>query len=191
MYHHFVGKGLNRSEKIQAWVISELLNSKVPDEKRESSLAWELKHSSGVIQIARILAQKRGIDTELAEIAAALHDIYVIQEGGYTEHAKRGAVIARKYLTDSKEFSESEINQICEAIAGHSDKHKYSKIPLVELMKDADCLDCFLYADEIYEDKSPQMLRHYYSRIIRIRQELGLPPNEYFSERLSSLEGQE
>ena len=188
-YHHFIGK-LTRSEKVQAWIVNELLNSKLPLDKRESSVQWELKHSSGVIQIARILAQKRNVNEELAEIAAGLHDVYVIVEGGYTEHAQKGAVLARELLQNSGQFSNSEVVNICNAIANHSDKHIQSKDSFVELIKDADCFDCFLYGDSVYDYKPPEMLKHYYRRIISIRKEIGLAPKKYFEEGLQRLGGE-
>lgn len=58
--HHYKGNELTPSEKIERKVVELLLDSKLPDSKRESSIVWELKHSSGCCQIARILAQKRG-----------------------------------------------------------------------------------------------------------------------------------
>ena len=186
-YHHFIGEVLNRSEKIQAWIVNELLNSKLPNDKRESSIQWELKHSSGVIQMARLLAQKRNVNEELAEIAAGMHDIYVIVNGSYDEHAKEGAPIARKILDNSGQFSQSEMDKICDAIANHSDKHIHSNDQLVELIKDADCFDCFFYGDTVYDYKSTELLKHYYKRIINIRNEFGLPPKKYFSERLAVL----
>jgi hypothetical protein len=188
-YHHFTGDNLSRSEKVQLWVVNRLLASQVPDGRRESSVQWELKHSSGVIQIARLIAQKRGVDLELAEIAAAMHDIHVIMEGGYTEHAARGAIIARRFLEETGQFDKSEIRKITAAIKNHSNKHEYSKDGLVELVKDADCLDCSLYGDGIYEDKPPEQLKHYYRRIVRVREELGLPRKKQIEERLKALEG--
>lgn len=186
-YHHFVGEGLNRSEKVQAWIVNELLNSKLSNKKRESSIQWELKHSSGVIQMARLLAQKRNVNEELAEIAAGLHDIYVIIEGKYDQHAKKGAPIARNLLENSEQFSKIEINKICNAIANHSDKHIDSQDSLVELIKDADCFDCFFYGDSVYDYKPPELLKYYYKRIIKIRNEFDLPTKKYFSERLKIL----
>ncbi len=187
-YHHFVGDGLNRSEKIQQWVIDQLLNSKLPNEARESSIEWELKHSSGVIQMARLLAQKRGMEEELGEIAAAMHDIYVITHGSYENHAQKGAEIAKGILKNEGRFSQQEIGDIVDAIRCHSDKHIDSKNELIELIKDADCTDCFFYGDRVYDYKPPQMLKHYYMRIISIRKELGLPPKKYFSEQLSIIQ---
>jgi hypothetical protein len=174
-YHHFTGNDLNRSEKIQKLVVDLLLDSKIPNEKRESSIQWELKHSSGAIQIARLLAQKRGVNIEMAEIAAALHDVHVIVNGSYIEHAKKGAEIARKILEESSEFDGGEIEKICNAIAKHSDKHIYDDDELVELVKDADCIDCFLYGDGVYDEKPQEILKHYQSRLVKVRKELGLP----------------
>jgi len=88
-FHHFIGRGLNRSEKVEAWIVNALRDSKVSNDNRESSVEWEFKHSSGVIQLARILAQKRGINEELAVIAAALHDVHVILNGNYNKHAEK------------------------------------------------------------------------------------------------------
>lgn len=140
-FHHFKGNELSRSEKIQRKVSEILLESKLPDEKRESSIVWELKHSAGCVQIGRILAQKRGLDVELAEIACILHDIYPIVEGKYGGHAKKGAEITRKMLKESGDFSKEEIELISEAVANHSDKQIYSNKPYVELVKDADVFD--------------------------------------------------
>ena len=108
--------------------------------------------------------------------------------GTYDNHAKLGAGIAKNLLESSGNFSKSEINQIEEAIANHSDKHLYSDNPLVELIKDADCFDCFFYADNIYDSKPNYVLKHYYKRIIKIRQEFGLPAKKYFGDRLKIIE---
>ncbi|MBI5227189.1 HD domain-containing protein [Candidatus Micrarchaeota archaeon] len=186
-YHHFIGNGLNRSEKIQAWIVNELLNSKIPNEKRESSIQWELKHSSGVIQLARLLAQKRNLNEELAVVAAGLHDVHVIVNGTYDNHARLGAQIAKPMLEQSGQFSNGEIKQICDGIGNHSDKHLYSSDPFVELIKDADCFDCFFYGDKVYDYKDPSVLKHYYKRIIKIREEAGLPVKTCFSERIKVL----
>ncbi|MBN2121788.1 HD domain-containing protein [Candidatus Micrarchaeota archaeon] len=187
-YHHFRGSALTRSEKIQAKIVRLILGSSPLAEKGESSREWELKHSSGVIAFARLFAQKRGVDTELAEIAAALHDIHVVLEGTYDSHAELGAQEARKMLSGSGDFSDSEISSICEAIASHSKKWEYSNTPLAEIIKDADCLDCFMYGEKVYDYKPEAELAHYYNRIVRIRKELSLPPIPYFNARLDELE---
>lgn len=188
-FHHFIGEGLNRSEKIQQWIVKALINSKIPNEQRESSIEWELKHSSGVIQMARLLAQKRNLDSEIAEIAAGLHDVYVIVNGGYKDHAKFGVPIARNLLEESGNFKKSEINTIADAIGNHSDKHIYSKDPYVELIKDADTVDCFFYGDNIYGEKSDETKKHYFRRIILLRRELGLNDKQFYIKELARLGG--
>ncbi len=184
-FHYFVHDGMNRSEKIQAKVIEMLLSSKLPQEDRESSVQWELKHSSSVIQFAKLLAQKRGVDEELAAVAAALHDIYVIIHGNYKDHGRLGGPVARALLEETGQFSEHEMAEVEKAVAAHSDKHVYSDGALAELIKDADLLDAFFYGDEIYEYKPEAMRGHYYRRIVSVREELGLPKKQYFSQRLA------
>jgi len=184
-YHHFKGIDLTRSEKIQRLVTQMLLDSKIPDEKRENSKVWELKHHAGTVQIGRILALKRGLDVELAEVACVLHDIYPIVEGKYSDHAHKGAEIAKKILEDCGDFSEKEIGMITEAIGCHSDKDTYTDKPYVELAKDADVFECSLYqgAEGFYRLHKPEKVFNEYVRRIRnVRKELGLPEEPVFRE---------
>lgn len=181
-FHHFKGNNLTRSEKIQRKVAEILLNG-LPDGKRESSIIWELKHSSGCCQIGRILAQKRKLNTELAEIACILHDIYVIVEGKYEDHAKRGAEVAKQLLDKIGGFNAQEISLISEAIAHHSEKQTYTEKPYVELVKDADVFDCSLYegAQGFYILHKPKdIYEEYVKRIKNVRKELGLNPDDVF-----------
>ena len=176
-FHHFKGNGLSRSEKIQREVVQLLLESKLPDENRENSIVWEIKHSSGCCQLGRILAQKRNIDIELAEVACVLHDVYAIIEGKYEDHAKRSAEIAKKMLENSGDFSKEEIGIITEAIAHHSEKQIYTGKPYVELVKDVDVLDCSLYenSEAFYILHKPkEIYDQYVKRAENVRKELGL-----------------
>jgi uncharacterized protein len=177
-FHHFKGNDLSRSEKIQRAVIEQLVKSKLPDEKRENSIVWELKHCAGCCQIGRILAEKRGLDVEISEIICTLHDLYAIQEGKYESHAKKSAELAKKMLEKSGDFSENEISAITEAIAHHSEKEVYSGKPYLELAKDADVLDCALYenSESFYILHKPKdVYEEYMKRAIKIKKELGLP----------------
>jgi len=186
-FHHFKGNELSRSEKIQRKVVELILESKIPDKKRESSIVWELKHSSGCCQVGRILAQKRNLDIEIAEIVCILHDIYVIVEGKYEEHGKRGAKIAKEMLEGSGEFSQEEIDLITEAVAHHSEKHVYTDKPYVELVKDVDVFDCSLYenAKGFYLLHKPKdVYKEYVKRIRNVRKELGLNENDIFREKI-------
>ncbi|MDO8427807.1 MAG: HD domain-containing protein [Candidatus Diapherotrites archaeon] len=189
-YHHFIGNSLNRSEKLQVRVVFELIHSKIPNKERDSSIEWELKHSSSCAQMARILAEKRGLNIEYAEIIGCLHDLAVVLTGKYENHALKGSEIAREWMEISKEFSSQEIKLISDAIAQHSDKHIYSKNPYVELAKDADVLDCFLYTDKGYDNKPKEKLAEYLKRIILIRKELGFPEKKLYAEQLLGLKGE-
>jgi len=182
-YHHYKGKQLSRSENIEKKVIELILNSKLQNEKRESSKVWELKHSSGCIQISRILAQRRNLNIELAEIIAALHDIYVITNGKYKNHAILGGKIADKLLRHSGAFSEKEIQTIVSAVSSHSQKDIYSNEPYSELIKDADTFDCSLYKGSEVEyrlTKSEPIFKEYAKRLSAVRKELGLPKEPLF-----------
>lgn len=182
-FHHYKGSELSPSEKVERKVIELLLNSSLSDSQRESSIVWELKHSSGCCQIGRILAQKRNLDVDIAATAALLHDIYVIVEGKYQNHAKLGGPIAEKILQEIGGFSEEEIKIVINAVAHHSEKEIYSDDPYVELVKDVDVFDCSLYknAESYYKlHKPPEIVKEYENRIKKVRQELNLPQEPIF-----------
>ncbi|MFH1899025.1 MAG: HD domain-containing protein [Patescibacteria group bacterium] len=179
-YHHYKGDELTPSEKVERRVVELLLNSKVPDNKRDSSVVFELKHSSECIQIARMLAQKRRLDISLAESIAALHDIYVIVHGIYKDHAKLGAPIAEKIVRDMGGFSSKEAKIISDAVAHHSEKDVYTNKPYIELIKDVDVFACSLYknAEEEYRlSKSASLFKEYSNRVKKVRKEFNLNPN--------------
>ncbi len=178
MYHHFKGDNLSRSEYIQSYVVERILQSSIQDVDRESSKVWELKHSSSCLQVGRLLALKRGLSLELAEIICVLHDIAVIETGSYIDHAKKGSDIAKKILEETRRFKAEEIELICKAIAHHSEKEIYSDDPYVELVKDADVYDCSLYEGTVsyYKaHKSAGVCAHYGKRVQQVSEALGLP----------------
>jgi hypothetical protein len=182
-FHHYKGDALTPAEKVERRVAELLLTSKIPDDQRESSIIWELKHSAGCCQIARILAQKRGIDVTISETAALLHDIYVITEGKYANHAKLGAPIAKNILETIGGFSASQIEDIVNAVAHHSEKEIYSDDPYIELVKDVDVFDCSLYrgAEGYYRLHKPEAIVEEYTKRIRtVRHELALPDEPVF-----------
>ncbi len=184
-FHHFKGNELSRTEKIQLKVVELILKSKLPDEKRENSTAWELKHSAGCCQIGRILGQKRNLNLELCETICVLHDIHAIIEGKYEQHAKKSAGIAKRMLEESGDFDKEEIRLITEAIANHSDKQIHTDKPYVEMMKDVDAFDCSLYqnAKGFYILHKPkEIYDEYVKRIRSVRKELGLNEKEVFRE---------
>ncbi|OGH87832.1 MAG: hypothetical protein A3J93_05375 [Candidatus Magasanikbacteria bacterium RIFOXYC2_FULL_42_28] len=163
---------------MERMVVETIQKSKMPDEERSWGKVFELKHSSSVAQIGRILAQKRGLNEEMAVIICAMHDIYVDHTGRVTDHAHKGAEIAEQMLKKTKKFNKAEIALIVKAIHQHSDKHEKSKNPYVELVKDADVFDCGLYTgvhDAYVYEKSPKICKAYFARIKKVRKELGLP----------------
>ena len=182
-YHHFKGENLSPTEKVERKVVELLLHSNVPDEKRDSSIIFELKHSSECVQVARILAQKRGLDITLSEAAAALHDIYVIVTGSYSNHAQLGAPMAIEILEEVGGFTQSDIQTISDAVFHHSEKEFYSDDLYIELIKDADVFDCSFYRNSEAEYrcvKSPEIFTHYEKRVKNVRKELGLPEEPVF-----------
>lgn len=183
LHHHYKGENLTSSEKVERKVVELLLESKIPDEKRDSSIVFELKHSSECIQVARILAQKRGLNIDLAEVSAALHDVYVIVHGIYKNHANLGKPIAQKILEDIGGFTIEEIKIITEAVAHHSEKDIYSNNPYIELIKDADVFACSFYKkaeDEYRHIKSHALFLEYAKRVKKVRLEFGLPEKPLF-----------
>ncbi len=182
-YHHFKGSNLSPAEKVQRKVVELLLSSKLPENKRESSVIFELKHSSECLQVARILAQKRRLEIGIAETAAVLHDIYVIVHGNYKNHGKLGAPIAWQLLKQIGGFSISDMRIVTEAVAHHSEKNIYTSKPYVELVKDADVFSCSFFenSEHAYRFSKPESLfQDYAKRVINIRQELGLPGKPVF-----------
>ncbi|MFA6427458.1 MAG: HD domain-containing protein [Candidatus Magasanikbacteria bacterium] len=178
IYTHFKGKKVSRVEYIERIVVETIIKSKMPDSDRSWGKVFEIKHSSSVIQIGRLLAQKRGLDEELVVVICALHDIFVDDSGRTTDHASKSAHMAEKILRKTKKFTEKEIKIIIKAVREHSDKHKISKDPYVEIIKDADVFDCGLYEgvhDAYVYEKSANICRTYFDRIKRVRKELGLP----------------
>ena len=177
-YHHFKGEHLTRSEWVERFVVDELVATNVSDADRESSQAWELMHSSTCKAFMHVLAEKRGVDVELARVAGALHDYYVVKTGKYKNHARLGATLVREVLANQGGFSESEIEFVCEMVGNHSDKHIHSDSPHVELVKDADVFDCSLYygTEFYYLTRKPLPVCHeYFRRVLRVRQELAMP----------------
>lgn len=183
MYHHYKGNNLSRSDFIQRLVLERIISSPINDAEREESKIWEFKHCSSCVQIGRMLALKRGLNIEIAEVVCALHDIYTIDTGKYKDHAVKGAKIATEILNDTGKYTVEEVDTIFEAIKEHSNKQIYSSGPYVELIKDVDVYDCSLYdgtADYYKETKSPEICKEYMKRVMIVSNELGLPIHPSF-----------
>ncbi len=180
-FHHYKGDELTRYEKVERKVIELIFTSDIPDEEREDSKFFEFVHAAGCMDIGRVLAQKRNLNTDVASVACILHDISTIVSGTYKDHAKLGAEIAKRILHEVGGFSQEETDTITQAIAHHSEKEIHSDDPYIELVKDADTFECSLYknAEGFYRlHKAPDIFEEYVKRVKKVREELGLDPNQ-------------
>ena len=125
---------MGRLKELRKYVNNEINKMEDPD-ARISAVA----HLYGVSLAATMLAKKRGLNEELAAMAAMLHDLYAYKSGSYDDHAHKGAELAREILNELKITSEFETEYICSAIYHHDDKLTVDG-PMDELLKDADVI---------------------------------------------------
>ena len=130
---------MNRIEIVRAYVDDVLLHMTDAEARRCGYL-----HLYGVAQACAMIAMKRGMNAELPVVAGMLHDIAAYATLDSTEHAARGAVMAREILESLGCFAAGEVEQVCAAIHHHSDKAG-AHAPLDEVLKDADVLQHCLY----------------------------------------------
>ena len=127
-------KLMSRLKELRKIVNAEL--DKMEDaDKRTSAIA----HLYGVSLAATMIAKKRGLDTELASMAAMLHDLHAYKPGSYDDHAHKGAELAREILTELGLTTDAETDMICSAIYHHDDK-LVTDSPTDEVLKDADVI---------------------------------------------------
>lgn len=124
---------MGRLKELRNYVDREL--NKIEPEKRGSAIV----HLYGVSLAATILAKKRGLDPELASMAAMLHDLHAYCTGSYEDHAHKGAALAREILNKLNLTNDAETQLICSAIYHHDDK-LVEDGPMDELLKDADVI---------------------------------------------------
>jgi uncharacterized protein len=121
-----------------------------------------------VAALAQILAEKRGLDVEMAGVIGHLHDIGRVMYNILNEtHAEVGAKEAERILISTDVFSIHEIELICNAIKQHSTKTIFGD-EYEELIKDADIMDRYLYNRQrfINEDEG--------NRIPKVKVELNI-----------------
>jgi uncharacterized protein len=146
-------------DRFPAWrlnLILAIIQKKVENtavEQRELPLVWSLMHMYSTMQLAKLLALRRGINPELASLTCAFHDIHTLLTGSTRNHgvnaAKHIQEIVTEYNQNSRgelpEITEEEADRIINAIAVHSDKKTVADDPLAELLKDVDSLDSYLH----------------------------------------------
>ncbi len=125
---------MSRLKELRKYVDSEL--NKMEDvDKRTSAI----NHLYGVSLAATMIAKKRGLDPELAAMAAMLHDLHAYKIGSYDDHAHKGAELAREILEDLDLTDAAETDTICSAIYHHDDKLTVDGL-MDEVLKDADVI---------------------------------------------------
>ncbi len=126
---------MSRLKELRKYVDKEL-NKMEDADKRTSAIA----HLYGVSLAATMIAKKRGLDPEVAAMAAMLHDLHAYKSGSYDDHAHKGADLAREILRELKLTDKAETEMICSAIYHHDDKLAADS-PMDEALKDADVID--------------------------------------------------
>jgi len=126
------------------------------DEGRDFPIRWNMMHMYSSSQLAKLLAMHRGMDPELAGIAAALHDIGVVMTKKHEGHAEAASPYVYDFLERYNQESgaklskvtKEEMDAIVKAIIQHSEKEINSNDPFVELLRDVDSLDAYLHGVE-------------------------------------------
>ena len=125
---------MSRLKELRKYVDAEI-NKMEDHDKRTSAIA----HLYGVSLAATMIAKKRGLDPEIASMAAMLHDLHAYKTGSYEDHAHKGADLARAILGELKLTGDAETDMICSAIYHHDDKTAVDS-PMDEVLKDADVI---------------------------------------------------
>ncbi len=142
---------VKRVNRILSMLFDEMKT--LTDQGRALPIRWNVMHMYSSSQLAKLLALRRGIDPELAAIAAALHDIAVIVTMKTEKHAELAGEhvrnIIKKYndgpWTKLPKITKEEEDLLVNAIVRHSDKATFSDDAFVELLKDVDSLDRYLH----------------------------------------------
>ena len=125
---------MSRLKELRKYVDAEL-NKMEDADKRTSAIA----HLYGVSLAVTMIAKKRGLNPEIAAMAAMLHDLHAYKTGSYDDHAHKGADIAGEILRELGLTNAEETEVICSAIYHHDDKLVVDG-PMDEVLKDADVI---------------------------------------------------
>jgi len=146
---------MRRLNRILTMLLMEMKD--LTDEGRDLPIRWSLMHMYSSSQLVKLLAIRRGIDPELAGIAAALHDIGVVKTKKHEGHAEAASPYVYDFIerynresgTKLSKVTEEEMEAIVKAVVQHSEKESNSNDPFVELLRDVDSLDAYLHGVEI------------------------------------------
>lgn len=145
---------VRRLNRILSLLLSEMKD--LSDEGRTLPMRWQIMHMYSSSQLAKVLALRRGLDPELAGIAAALHDLGDVMTKRHEGHAEAAEQYVREFLDRYHAQSEGTLLRVTEeerenilrAVVRHSQKEICSDDPLVELLKDVDSVDGYLHGVE-------------------------------------------
>lgn len=154
---------MSRLKELRQYVDAELFKMENKDKMKGAFV-----HLYGVSLAATMIAEKRGEDTELACMAAMLHDLAAYKSGSYDDHAHRGAALARTILDELGLTTKEETDIICSAIYHHDDKLIVDS-PMDEVLKDADVIH------HTMNDLSKPIKEKEQIRYTALRKEFGLP----------------
>ena len=142
---------MGRLKDLRKLVLKEL---RAMDDRKKRDAA--VIHLSGVALAASMIAEKRGLNNELACMAAYMHDLAAYLSGSYDDHAHKGAKIARKLLEELNETTPEENDIICSMIYHHNDKDAVDS-EMDEVLKDADVIHhCFEDLSKPVKDKEKE-----------------------------------
>lgn len=127
---------MERFEKLKKRVF-DFLAAERPDQ-----LLSAMTHLAGSAQLIGLLAMRSGLNVELCQTAAWLHDVWLylhapLDEKGLAAHGAEGEKLARGFLDESYSLEEKEI--ICRMIFNHDFNDRVNDA-YSEVMKDADML---------------------------------------------------
>ncbi len=125
---------MGRLKDLRKYVDAQLGEMEDADKRTSATV-----HLYGVSLAATMIAKKRGLDPEIASMAAMLHDLHAYKTGSYDDHAHKGADLAREILGQLSLTDDAETDLICSAIYHHDDKLVVDA-PMDEVLKDADVI---------------------------------------------------
>ena len=152
---------MSRLKELRKYVDTEI-NRMEDQDKRTGAIA----HLYGVSLAATMIAKKRGLDPEIASMAAMLHDLHAYKTGSYDDHAHKGADYAREVLEDLGITNAYETDIICSAIWHHDSKDQVDS-PMDEVLKDADVIHHSL------GDPTKEVKEHEKARFAKLSEEFG------------------
>lgn len=149
---------MRRLETLLFALLGEIDKYENVTDERDYPANFERLHIASCARIGYLMAEKRGVEPELAAAACAMHDYGRIITGKQKDHAEVGYEPAMEFLRDTGLFTEEKVQQIGIAVKNHSKKSEIGS-PLEEIVKDADCFDFHQYGYEMPREEQKQRLR--------------------------------